>query len=135
MKESNFQLLGKPKLNQFQYQTNDEFCFKDEVSIEMDTNIRVSRGIDENALQALVVLTIGIFTKRDVKESPFVIEIEVEGHFRWTDELDKNNERLENMLKQNAPAILYSYARPLITLITVEANMPPLVIPLMNFQE
>ena len=135
MKESNFQLVGKPKLNKFQYKTNDEFCFGEEISIEMDTNIQVSRGIDENAQQALVLLTIGIFNNRDVKEAPFVIEIEVEGHFSWTDDFDKNNQLLESMLKQNAPAILYSYVRPLITLITVEANMPPLVIPLINFQE
>ena len=44
-----------------------------------------------------------------------------------------NNESIK--LNENAPAILYSYLRPMITTITVDANLPPLVIPLMNFRE
>ena len=66
---------------------------------------------------------------------PFQINVEIEGYFNWDDELEKNAVLLDAMLKQNAPAILFSYVRPLITLLTVEADMPPLVIPLMNFKE
>jgi len=40
-----------------------------------------------------------------------------------------------HMLRQNAPAALFSYLRPIVTQITVEANIPPLVLPLMNFTE
>ena len=65
---------------------------------------------------------------------PFQFNMEIEGFFTWTEELGAKKELLETMLNQNAPAILYSYLRPLITLITVEADMPPLVIPLMNFK-
>ena len=69
-----------------------------------------------------------------MEEVPFQFNMEIEGLFTWTEELGEKEELLETMLSQNAPAILYSYLRPLITLITVEADMPPLVIPLMNFK-
>ena len=48
---------------------------------------------------------------------------------------DDKRSRLEFLLNENAPAILYSYLRPMITTITLDANLPPLVIPLMNFRE
>ena len=80
-------------------------------------------------------IKIGIFTLQELGDAPFQIKVEIEGYFNWDEDLGENAALLETMLKQNAPAILYSYARPLITLITVEANMPPLVIPLMNFRD
>lgn len=41
-----------------------------------------------------------------------------EGLFEW----DKD-------LEENPPAILYSYLRPIITTTSIDANLPPLVIP------
>ena len=80
------------------------------------------------------MLKAGIFIGKQLEEVPFQFNMEIEGLFTWTEELGEKEELLETMLSQNAPAILYSYLRPLITLITVEADMPPLVIPLMNFK-
>jgi len=135
LKESNFQLTGKPKLNSFSLETNKEYKFDEELALEFDNNIRIIKGTEEHAQKAIVVLKIGIFTLQELSKVPFQIKIEIEGYFNWDDELEKNAVLLDTMLKQNAPAILFSYVRPLITLITVEANMPPLVIPLMNFKD
>mgnify|MGYP001054462075 CR=1 FL=1 len=55
--------------------------------------------------------------------------------FEWCKELEDNPTQLEVLLKENAPAILYSYLRPIITNMSIEASLPPLVIPLMNFRE
>ncbi|MFZ3172414.1 MAG: protein-export chaperone SecB [Carboxydocellales bacterium] len=134
MKESNFQLVGKPTVNSILYETNKNFEFNDELSLEVTNEIHVIKGINEHLQEANVVYKIGIFTSQEFEKVPFKISMEIEGHFKWDEELEKNEVLLENMLKQNAPAILYSYVRPLITLITIEANMPPLVIPLMNFK-
>jgi len=134
LKESNFQLIRKPKVNVFSFETNREFEF-DEISLEINNNIHIIKGADELSKEATVILELGIFTLKNFEEVPFKINIEIEGNFKWDDVLKKDEELLETLLKQNAPAILYSYVRPLITLITVEANMPPLVIPLINFQK
>lgn len=135
MKESNFQLTGKPKLNGFSLVTNKEYKFNEELALEIDNSISIIKGTEEHARQAIVVLKIGIFSLQELSKVPFQINVEIEGYFNWDDELEKNAVLLDAMLKQNAPAILFSYVRPLITLITVEADMPPLVIPLMNFKE
>ena len=135
MKESNFQLTGKPKLNGFSLITNKDYKFNEELALEIDNNISIIKGTEEHARQAIVVLKIGIFSLKELSKVPFQINVEIEGYFNWDDELEKNAVLLDAMLKQNAPAILFSYVRPLITLLTVEADMPPLVIPLMNFKE
>jgi preprotein translocase subunit SecB len=135
LKESKFQLTGKPKLNGFSLITNKEYKFSEELALEIDNNISIIKGTEEHARQAIVVLKIGIFSLQELSKVPFQINVEIEGYFNWDDELEKNAVLLDAMLKQNAPAILFSYVRPLITLLTVEADMPPLVIPLMNFKE
>ena len=135
MKNSSFQLMGKPRIISFFYETNRKFKFSESLPLAVTNNIRVVKSNDESVRNAVVIAKIGIFTEPNLEQVPFQIRVEIEGCFKWDDELQNNNALLETMLKQNAPAILFSYVRPLITLITVEANMPPLVIPLMNFTE
>ena len=135
MKESSFQLIGKPKVTKISYESNETYVFKDELILELNNNIQVIKSNKEERRESIVVLNVGIFTLKDISSVPFQINIEIDGRFKWDDKLEGTPEILENMLKQNAPAILYSYLRPIITLITVEGNMPPLVIPLVNFCE
>jgi preprotein translocase subunit SecB len=135
MQESVFQLVGKPRIKKFDFELNEEYKLDGEIKLDMNNNIQINKGVDENAQQARVTLSIGIFESIKIDEVPFKIMVDIEGRFKWNKTLEENEEMLELMLKQNAPAILYSYVRPIITIITVEANLPPLVIPLMNFQE
>ena len=135
LKESRFQLVGKPKITKILFETNKEFVFKDKVQLEMNNNIHIIKNSDEQKNDSIIVLNIGIFASKNLSDVPFRLDLEIEGHFMWDDKLTDDAFQLDSMLKQNAPAILYSYLRPIITLITVEANMPPLVIPLMNFFE
>ena len=136
MKESSLQLVGKPKINSVSYETNKKFKFSNqELELKIDHHISVSKGSGEHSQEAIVVLNIGFFTIEEFETVPFRISMEIEGHFKWTDELEKDSANLEKVLTQNAPAILYTYSRPFITLITFEADMPPLVIPLINFQD
>ena len=136
LKESSLQLVGKPKINSVSYETNKKFKFSNqELELKIDHHISVSKGSGEHSQEAIVVLNIGFFTIEEFETVPFRISMEIEGRFKWTDELEKDSANLEKVLTQNAPAILYTYSRPFITLITFEAEMPPLVIPLINFQD
>ncbi len=135
MKESSFQLTGKPKVTKISYESNEQYVFKDELVLELNNNIQVIKSNEKERRESIVILNVGIFTLKDISFVPFQINIEIEGRFKWDDKLEGTPEILEIMLKQNAPAVLYSYLRPIITLITVEGNMPPLVIPLVNFCE
>jgi len=135
LKESNFQLIGKPRITNLQYSTNKDFVFGNDLKLQINNQIQVIHGEDEDQHEALEVLNLGVFRTAEFKDVPFVINLEIEGLFKWDEHLEKKKDMLEIMLKQNAPAILYGYLRPIITFVTVEANMPPLVIPLMNFNE
>ena len=135
LRESNFQLVGKPKLNCIDYQTNRDFNFAQGVQLELNNEVAITKNSAEGSNEAIVLLKARIFAGKPLDEVPFQFNMEIEGFFKWTEELATNAELLDTMLNQNAPAIIYSYLRPLITLITVEADMPPLVIPLMNFRD
>lgn len=131
MRESNFQLTGKPRISNIHFEVNKDFTFDKEVVVEINNNVRVLKSKNES----IVILTIGIFSAAELANVPFKLDIEIQGCFSWDDVLAKDAAQLDAMLRQNAPAALYSYLRPIITQITVEANIPPLVLPLMNFTE
>lgn len=133
LKVSNFKMVGKPKLINIQFETNEDYKFEDGVSLEINNQVIVRK--DEQSHQAKVILNVGVFNSKGIKEVPFKMDMSIEGYFKWDEELQKNTSQLEKLLKQNSPAILYSYLRPIITIITADADLPPLVIPLMNFVE
>lgn len=134
MKPSNFQLMEKPSVTKNIFMINKDFDFQGEVSLEIDSDIRV---IDEIGIPmaSIVVLNLKFFKNSEFKNVPFSLEIEIEGVFGWDEDLEKNPEQLEVLLRNNSPAILYSYLRPIITTTSVDANLPPLVIPLMDFRK
>ncbi|MCH3915728.1 MAG: protein-export chaperone SecB [Acidaminococcaceae bacterium] len=136
MKESSLQLIGKPRINSFVYETNKKYkATNEKLNVNIKQDISISKAKNKQLREAAVVLKLGIFTMTDFTTVPFKIELEIEGHFKWDEALDKEKSVLKKMLEENAPAILYTFVRPFITLITFEANMPPLVIPLLNFKK
>lgn len=134
MQPSSFQLINKPRVTKNIFQANKNFDFPGEISLEIDNNVKVIKMSNEE-MTAIVILNLKFFENSNFKEVPFKLEMEIEGMFSWDKELEKNHNQLEDLLKKNAPAILYSYLRPIITTTSIDANLPPLVIPLMNFHE
>ncbi len=134
MKPSNFQLIGKPRITKNVFTLNKKFNFEGEVSLEIDSDIKIEESTEEN-MASIVTLNLKFFKNSDFKRAPFNLELEIEGTFGWDENLDQSGDQLKILLKENSPAILYSYLRPIITGISINANLPPLVIPLMNFRE
>ncbi|MGB5822458.1 MAG: protein-export chaperone SecB [Proteocatella sp.] len=134
MKPSNFNILNKPLITNINYETNYDYFIDNpdgEISIAIDNNIEIQNVENENI--AKVILSLYIFQNLKIEDVPFKLSVCIEGIFSWEDELNGQAGNLKSLLNQNAPAILYSYLRPLITIITNESGMPALVIPLMNF--
>lgn len=65
---------------------------------------------------------------------PFYIYAEEGAAFRWNAEKIDEQHR-EKLLKQNAPALLLSYLRPTISVITAASPFNAYDIPFMNFTE
>lgn len=123
--------FSNPSLLKFSYKINDGFS-KEEDSINLDIHNEISIGPGPEEDTSVVVLKITIGA--DDNSAPFYIYAEEGAVFRW--ETEKiNDSQSEELLKQNAPALLLSYLRPTIAMITAASPFPSYNIPFMNFTE
>jgi preprotein translocase subunit SecB len=116
----------------FSYKINEGFSKEKEENINLDihSEISVGPGTDENSSVVILKITIG----SDDNSAPFYIYAEEGAAFRWDAE-KINDSQSEKLLRQNAPALLLSYLRPTIAMITAASPFPSYNIPFMNFTE
>ena len=62
---------------------------------------------------------------------PFFMCLIIGAKFKLDDEIEGTN--FDNLLNINAPTLLLSYARPIISTVTAQAGMKPLNLPFFNF--
>lgn len=129
MKESNFQ-FSNPSVIYMKFIENSNFDNKQGKEIEIETKIQV-KNHKINAREAIVnvVITVG----KENAYTPFLVETEVSANFRWDKWLDED--KVEVFLNQNAPALLISYARPIISMITNSSHYPAYDLPFINLTE
>ncbi len=99
-----------------------------QLPVEIQSHSRYALS-EEDSSVAKLETTIEVFPTEE--HAPFRISVTMEGIFRWNENFDRDS--LEVFLKINGNALLYSYARPIITQLTVSAGFPPLVLPLADF--
>lgn len=96
-----------------------------EVSIDFDVSPEFLKGDDERDL--IVVLDVSVFKDAVQHNYPFEMNVRMVGFFRVEDE---NNE--VDKFKPNAVAIMYPYIRAIVTNYTANANVNPLILPVIN---
>ena len=126
MKESFFKLRSQ-FTEEIIFKKNSDFKDR-KIKLKFSHRLEI-KNIDEGSSN--VKLIFNIFTEEELAESPFFISITQSGKFEYPSNLDKNN--LENLLNINAPAVLLSYIRGIISQITAFSGYPALIVPLMNF--
>lgn len=130
MKKSDFK-FSNPILLKTEFLLNKKFENDEKIVIGNSFNVSIKR--DENDNKAIVELTIKI-GKKELKQSiPFYIELVIGSAFTWNDVFDENT--LQILLSQNAPALLLSYARPIIHSLTSMTPFPAYNVPFYNFTE
>lgn len=69
--------------------------------------------------------------------SPFELYVSLIGHFMLgtSDGESLGEEAKGNILRNNTTAILFPFLRSIVTSVTASANIPPLVLPILNFAE
>lgn len=126
---SEFQ-FSNPSLLNLSFGLNDGFVNSENTNIEIKSEVEIGPGPEDNSAVVILKLTIG---KEDVS-APFYIYAEEGAAFRWNAEkIDEQHQ--EKLLKQNAPALLLSYLRPTISVITAASPFNAYDIPFMNFTE
>ncbi len=130
MKKSKFQIIQQ-RLVRSDFRINKSFKQKkgERFNIEFTPNIKVMKFKEKN--EALVSFSLEVFKDEDSSKYPFYIILTIDGLFKWSDGL----ENVDNYLNVNAPAVLMSYMRSIVSQLTVFAGYPPLVLPLINFTE
>lgn len=127
MEESKFQLI-RQKLLRINYEVNDKFNFSEKIKLNVKTNALVQK--DEKNRKANVLFVLTVYADEEISQVPFKLETINKGLFEWEETAD---DRIDTLLNINAPALLLSYVRPLITQFTSFSGYPPLILPLIDF--
>lgn len=128
MKASNFQ-FSDPSLEYIEFEENKNFvCDNDSENIFIQTNMKKDvKMVSKNEAVVKISIKIGM----DDKMPPFKLQAVISAVFKWDDTIE---EKLRDVfLKQNAPALLTSYLRPIISMVTNASKYPAYNLPFINF--
>lgn len=128
MKESVFQFTN-PELVNIEFFGNQDFNEELFEGIIIDNHVSISI-IDEDNNEAHVTLNLIVGDKTE--KSPFYLSVTMSADFMYEEE---NKEKFHQLLETNAPALLLSYARPIVSMITAQSGYPTLNLPFMNFMD
>lgn len=126
MKKSGFQFTD-PHIVNLQFSINEEF--EEEKFEGFGIESEVSNAVIEENREAFVRLR--LFIGQNDASTPFVCNIEMVGKFKVEEETSP--EFFQSLLDANAPALLMSYARPIVSIVTAQAGFPSFNIPFVNF--
>ena len=128
---SSFQ-FSNPSLINLSFSINEDFSMKDNegTNIDVKTEISIKDGLEKNSSMVILKLEIG----SRGSSSPFYIQAEEAAIFNWNADTIDEFQR-DKLLKQNAPALLLSYLRPTIAMITSASPFVAYNVPFMNFSE
>lgn len=127
-KKSYFQ-FEDPRIVRLEFHINEEFDREKFEGFEIENE--VSNAVIEEGKEALVKLCIQIGNEKETV--PFSVVIEMVGKFRMEEVVSE--ETFQTCLDVNAPSLLMSYARPIVTLVTAQAGFPAFNLPFVNFTE
>ena len=127
MEQSKIQFY-KPILKSLEFVEN-EINAQINSSFDLKINIANKYKKNDNDNTAIVVLDVKIGEKGN--ESPFYINIVYSANFRWDNEIINP----DDFLNINAPALLYSYIRPIISTLMANTKYNRLDLPFMDFSK
>ncbi len=125
MEASKFQFTN-PYMEEVAFQGSREKSA--EKDVPLSNTIRVQVKKDEKKHEASVRLIIK--TDAGTDGELFKLVVKMVSQFRWK---DLEDEKVDILLHQNAPALLLSYARPIIASITNASRFPTYNIPFLDF--
>lgn len=125
MEESNFKFLGY-RITKIHYKIADELeSYHDMIlpKINIQHNFR-----KDNPRFVEVVMTVDV----ENKSKTFLFTLTIKGAFQADKSMPDNV--FFTVYQSNAPAILFPFVRAIIANYTLQANIPPILLPTINFQ-
>lgn len=126
---------------QFVHYSVEEIKFKDLASKKGEHKFQIypqfeRKLIDKGNNRYDYIVSVDI-SPEDNNPAPFELFVSIIGHFVL--EEDKDNpldpDLKKNLLQKNTAAIMFPFLRSIVASITVNANIPSLILPVVNFSE
>lgn len=128
MGTSQFQ-FSNPMLSSLQFHVNDTYEANDtEISMNISMDIKKERIAKR---EAIVELTLEIGENNE--SAPFYVKAVEGATFKWEEGAFEKEQEIEKLLDVNAPALLLSYLRPIISNVTTMSKYPAYHVPFVNF--
>lgn len=127
MEKSEFQFVN-PYLEYLDFRQNSNFSPSHD-SVKMENSFQIEVNKSENN-EAKVTLTLQL--NKELENAPFTLEIKMSSIFKWNKCIE---DRIDLMLRTNAPALLLGYIRPIVANITNSSQYPAYNLPFINFLE
>lgn len=131
MKNSSLQFTN-PVLTECFFSINNKYDSKND---RREAVIEAELGIgdkDNTKRECLVMLRLNIGIDTENNNFPFIIKIAMVANFKWDKTFD---DKIDNLLTINAPALLLGYMRPIVANLTNNSPFPVYNIPFMNFAD
>lgn len=125
MNRSKFQ-FSNPELEKIEFLVNSNFDEEKCDGIEMKSNTDV-QIFDSNEARVQLTLSIG----NETETQPFKICVIMGADFMWEEAIEE--ETAKKLLNVNAPAVLLSYIRPIVSSMTNSSKYSALNIPFIDF--
>ena len=129
MKQSIFK-FSKPVVEKLNYSMKENCNIANlkgkSIPFSFDTKVQIF----DNNRGAQVVLSI---KSEDVEDFPFVFCIDMSSRVKWDEEVSET--MLDSILNKNVPAMILSYARPIISMITSHSDYKPLDLPFIDMRD
>lgn len=130
MKKSKFE-FSNPHLVEMLYCENNDFTYDpSQGALDVPISISSDEKRDDSSYAAEVSLQIVI--GEQASSLPFYIKMVMAANFKWEPNLF-SSQQLSSLLSQNAPALLLSYARPIVSNITNVSRYPVYNLPYIDF--
>lgn len=127
MEPSKFQFIGY-RISNIHFDLRDDYNPNINENMELNTNIDAEQKFfNEDKRLVEVTLKIDVNSQNESLKFSLIIK----GGFKA--DADMSDNMFEKMSKINAPAILYPFARAIITSYTAQANVTPIILPTVNF--
>jgi preprotein translocase subunit SecB len=129
MEQSKFSFRN-PWLTKLEYIVNESFLPQNDGTSDIPCSIRHQLDIVDDESIANIEITLEVGDNSD--KYPFYVLISFESDFKWdTDSFSEDT--LKELLNKNAPALLLSYARPIVAMITNSSKYPVFNLPFVDF--
>lgn len=132
MKKSDFQ-FSNPHLVELHYHENSNFKVDASNDI-LDVPISIESNEKRSETSPIADVSLHVQVGSESNNLPFYVSIVMAANFKWNENC-YSSAQIDSLLAQNAPALLLTYARPIIASITNSSGYPAYNLPYINFTQ